>query len=122
MSQSFSVMVTSPANATTVNRLFRKLEDITFNNGNFRTDALDFSLSLEDDNGTVTTEAQPASLGGAPLYIVVNGNNIGKFFWPVEGNNIGVAYPQFSNWASNIQTAIDWYDSSNAISNKIVSY
>lgn len=53
---------------------------------------------------------------------MVNGNPSGKFFWPSEGNNIGVAYPQFSNWAANTQTAIDWYDSSNATSSKIVSY
>ena len=114
--------VTSPINVTSVSRLFRKLDDIIFTNGGFRTDALGFSLSVEDENGTVTTESQPALQGEAPLYIVVNGNPSGKFFWPSEGNNIGVAYPQFSNWAANTQTAIDWYDSSNATSSKIVSY
>jgi hypothetical protein len=35
--------------------------------------------------------------------------------------NIGVAYPQFSVWASNLQTSVDWYDSSNASGN-IVKY
>lgn len=115
--------VNSTVNTTTVNRAFRKLGEITFNNGNFRTDKLGFALSLdENEDGSATLEEQPSTLGVAPLYIVVNGNSIGKWFWPIEGHNIGIAYPQFSIWGSNVQTAIDWYDSSNAKRSDIVSY
>ncbi len=114
--------VTTPVNTNSVSRTFRKLSEITFTGGDYRTDALNFSLSLEDANGDVSIESMESTLGEAPLYVVVNGNNTGKYFWPVEGSNIGIAYPQFSTWASNVQTAIDWYDSGNATSNKVVSY
>ena len=114
--------VTTPVNVNTVNRTFRKLDEIIFTNGNFRTDALDFVLSVEDANGNVTTETKSTRLGEAPIFIVVNCNKEGKFFWPVEGANIGVAYPQFSTWAANAQNAIDWHDKSNAASSAIISY
>ena len=67
-------------------------------------------------------EQQPTQLGDAPLYFVVNGNKVGKWFWPREGLNIGIAYPQFSLWASDVRTAIDWYDSSNSSNSKIITY
>ena len=114
--------VNSTANTTVVNRVFRKLGEITFNSGNFRTDKLGLALNVEDDNGNATLEEQPSTLGVAPLYIVVNGNNVGNWFWPIEGRNIGIAYPQFSTWGSNVQTAIDWYDSSNATNGYVVNY
>lgn len=114
--------LTTPVNVNSVNRLFRKLDDLSFSDGSYRLDQIPFSLSLEDDNGKVTVEKQPASLGDAPLYLVISGNSAGKWFWPVEGANIGVAFPQFSVWASNIQTAIDWYDRANAASGAVVSY
>ena len=114
--------VTTPVNNTTVNRVFRKLGEITFNDGNCRIDKLNLALNVENEKGEATLEQQPTSLGVAPLYIVVNGDRVGKWFWPIESNNIGIAYPEFSNWGSNVQVAIDWYDSSNAVSSKIVSY
>lgn len=114
--------VNSTVNNSTVNRTFRKLGEIIFTDGNFRTELLDFSLSIEDEDGDITSEKQPSTLGTAPLYLVINGNRAGKCFWPIEANNIGIAYPQFSEWGSNVQTSIDWYDSSNAAKGKIVSY
>ena len=114
--------VTTPVNNTTVNRVFRKLGEIPFNNGTGRIDKLNFSLSLEENEGKAIVENQPTTLGSAPLYIVVNGNRAGKFFWPYEASNIGLAYPQFSIWGSNVQSAVDWYDSANATKSKIVSY
>ena len=114
--------VTTPVNNTTVNRVFRKLGEIPFTNGTGRIDKLNFSLSLEENEGKAIVENQPTTLGSAPLYIVVNGNRAGKFFWPYEASNIGLAYPQFSIWGSNVQSAVDWYDSANATKSKIVSY
>ena len=92
------------------------------NDGNIRIDKFNFVLNVEDTSGDVTVEQQPSTLGTAPLYLVVNCNKNGKWFWPKEGNNIGVAYSQFSTWASDVQTAIDWYDSDNATKGRVVSY
>lgn len=115
--------VKSPVNTSNISRIFSKLGEITFSGSDFlRTDRLNFSLSLEDADGNVTVEQQPTQLGDAPLYFVVNGNKVGKWFWPREGLNIGIAYPQFSLWASDVRTAIDWYDSSNSSNSKIITY
>lgn len=114
--------VKTPVNTSNISREFRKLGEITFDSGDFRTDCLGFTLSLEDENGNITMEKQPAQLGEAPLYLVVNGNKVGKWFWPREGVNIGIAYQKFNLWASDVQTAIDWYDSSNSSNSKIITY
>ena len=116
------IPVNSSVNNNSVNRTFRKLGEITFTDGDFRIDKLGFVLNVEDTSGDVTVERQPSTLGTAPLYIVVNCNRAGKWFWPKEGNNIGITYSQFSDWASNVRTYIDWYDSSNATKGRIVSY
>lgn len=114
--------VSTPVNNKTVTRVFRKFGEIIFSDGRGRIDQLPLSLNVEDESGEITVENQPTELGRAPLFIVVNGDRTGKWFWPAENNNIGIAYQQFSMWASNVQVAINWYDSSNATSNKIVSY
>lgn len=114
--------VKTPVNTSGISREFRKLGEFIFDNGDFRIDRLDFSLSLTDEDGNITLEKQPTQLGEAPLYIVVNGNKVGKWFWPREGVNLGIAYPQFNLWASDVQTAIDWYDSSHSSSNKVITY
>ena len=116
------IPVNSSVNNTSVNRTFRKLGEMTFTDGDFRIDKLGFVLNVEDTSGDVTVERQPSTLGTAPLYLVVNCNRAGKWFWPKEGNNIGITYSQFSDWASNVRTYIDWYDSSNATKGRIVSY
>jgi hypothetical protein len=113
--------VNTTINTTNVSRSFRKMGELTFNTGNMRIDKLNFSIQAETAEGKLQEENQPSTLGTAPLYLVVNGDTKGKWFWPTEGMNIGVAYPQFSVWASNLQTSVDWYDSSNASGN-IVKY
>ncbi len=109
-------------NTKSYQRGFRKLGNIPFSNSTGRIDKLNFSLSIEENEGKAIVENQPTTLGAAPLYIVVNGDRTGKFFWPAEANNIGLAYPQFSVWGSNVQSAVDWYDSANATKSKIISY
>ena len=93
-----------------------------WNDGLRRIDNLVFSLATIDEKGQETIEEQPSTLGNAPLFLVINGNTAGKFFWPLEANNIGIAYPGFSVWGSNVLTAVDWYDVSNATRGRIVSY
>lgn len=114
--------VSTPVNNKTVTRVFRKFGEIIFSDGRGRIDQLPLSLNVENEKGEITVENQPTELGRAPLFIIVNGDRAGKWFWPVENNNIGIAYQQFSMWASNVQVSINWYDSSNATSSKIVSY
>ena len=113
--------VSTMINTNSVTRSFRKMGEITFNNASFQLDKLDFSLSTEDKTGNQILEEQPSNLGKAPLFITISGDTRGKWFWPTEGMNIGVAYPQFSPWAADLRTHVDWYDSSNA-SNNVVTY
>ena len=105
------------ANASSISRVFSKLGEISFPDGNIRIDQLRFSVRTED-NGTVRIQ----ETGETPLYFVINGSSDRRWFWPIEGINIGVAYPQFSTWASNMQTALYWYAGSNAAAGKVVSW
>ena len=106
------------ANTTSINRVFSKLGEITFPDGNARIDQLRFSLRTEDESGNIKTQ----ETGETPLYFVINGSTDRLWFWPVDGINIGVAYPQFSTWASNMHTAIRWYAGENATAGKVVTW
>jgi hypothetical protein len=106
------------ANASSITRVFSKLGEISFPDGNARIDQLVFSLRTENDNGKVSIQ----ETGETPLYFIINGSSERQWFWPVEGFNIGVAYPQFSTWASDMQTALYWYTGSNAAAGKVVSW
>jgi hypothetical protein len=106
------------ANVTSISRVFSKLGEISFPDGNIRIDQLPFSLRTEDSNGNIKLQ----ETGETPLYLVVNGSTDRLWFWPIEGINIGVAYPQFSTWASNMHTAIEWYAAQNAAVNKVVTW
>lgn len=106
------------ANNSTVSRVFTKIGELTFTDGNTHLDKLPFTIQTEDADGKKTVYTS----GDAPLYIVINGNDERLWFWPSEGFNIGVAYPMFSIWASNVQTALDWYDSTNATPGKVVKW
>ncbi|MDR9824824.1 DUF4842 domain-containing protein, partial [Vibrio sp. FNV 38] len=71
-----------------------------------------------DGDGNIKT----LETGDTPLYIVINGISDRRWFWPAEGINIGVAYPQFSLWASDMHTNLNCYNPANAISTKVVSW
>ena len=119
-------------NTTSISRSFRGLERISVD-ATTKIDQLPFTIMLEDKDGNTTihkpsaknTESaentENAGNTEAPLYLVVNGDKQGKWFWAKEDVNIGVAYPQFSTWASNVQSYIDWYDRLNA-SSKVITY
>ena len=106
------------ANVNTINRVFSRLGQISFPNGNVRIDQLPFSLRTEDSNGNTKLQ----ETGNTPLYFVINGSTDRRWFWPIDGVNIGVAYPQFSTWASNMHTAIEWYAARNAAAGKVVTW
>lgn len=104
------------ANVNTINRVFSKLGEISFPDGNVRIDQLPFSLRTEDSSGNTKLQ----ETGETPLYLIINGSSDCRWFWAKEGINIGVAYPQFSTWASNMHTAIEWYAAQNAPDGKVV--
>ena len=106
------------ANASSITRVFAKLGEITFNDGNACIDQLRFSLRITDSDGKVIT----LQTGETPLYLVVNGSADRRWFWSTEGMNIGVAYPQFSYWASDMHTNLNWYDADHAVLTKVISW
>lgn len=106
------------ANVSTINRVFSRVGQISFPNGNVRIDQLPFSLRTEDSNGNTKLQ----ETGNTPLYFVINGSTDRRWFWPIDGVNIGVAYPQFSTWASNMHTAIEWYAAQNAAAGKVITW
>ena len=106
------------ANVSTINRVFSKLGQISFSDGNARIDQLPFSLRTENSDGTTKLQ----ETGEAPLYLVINGSADRRWFWAKDGINIGVAYPQFSTWASNMHTAINWYAAENAVAGKVITW
>ena len=106
------------SNVSSITRVFAKLGEITFNDSRARIDQLNFSLRTIDSNGTVNN----LETSEIPLYLIVNGSADRRWFWSTEGVNIGVAYPQFSSWASDMHTNLKWYDASNAVSSKVVSW
>ena len=110
-------------NTNSVTKSSRRLGMITFSSNDTNINHLNFTLKITSNNGSTSTQSQPAAgTDNAPLFIMVNGDQQGKWRWVKEGGNIGLAYPQFNVWASNSQTALDWYHSSNASSHRIVSW
>ena len=112
--------VTTPINVTDVPRVFRQFGVLTFSSENHRIDQLPFTIQTQDANGKITLLKPGTTSGEAPRFLVINGDFRGRWFWPVEGTNIGIAYPQFSNWGANMRTNIDWYDRSNAATDRTV--
>ena len=106
------------ANVSTINRVFSKLGEISFPDGNARVDQLPFSLRTEDSGGNSKLQ----ETGETPLYLVINGSSDRRWFWAKDGINIGVAYPQFSTWASNMHLAINWYAAENAADGKVITW
>ena len=119
--EAMGISTTSTINNNSVTRNPEVLGLITVSDPNFAIDKMSFSLRKRYV-GTSTTLTQSSSSEDAPLYLAVNGNSAGKWLWPKESSNIGLAYKNFSTWANNAQTALDWYDSKNASSSRIVSW
>ena len=111
--------ISKEVNATTANRVFSQLGELTLPNANTPLDRLPFSVRIVDSRDNTY---EFSSTNGTPLFLAINADSNSRWFWPVEGTNIGVAYPLLSNWASNMLTAQDWYDSSRADRNRVVSW
>ena len=116
------ISTSSTINNNSVTRNPEVLGMIKVSDPNIAIDKLSFSLRKKNSAGNSTTLTQSSSSEDAPLYLAVNGNSAGKWLWPKESSNIGLAYLKFSAWANNAQTALDWYDSKNASSTRIISW
>ena len=109
-------------NTSSVTRSPQVLGLISVSDPNIALDQLSFSLHKKNSAGTSSTLTQSTNREDAPLFLIVSGNVQGKWMWTKESSNIGLAYPQFSTWANNAQTALDWYNSKNASTSRIVSW
>jgi hypothetical protein len=71
---------------------------------------LPFGIEVKGNDGqTVKVTRSVENNGSAPLVIVVNGNEQGKWFWATERTNIVAAYQAFGDWGANAGTNADWY-------------
>ena len=109
-------------NTSSKDRDFQVLGLITYSNSDVEVDKLPFSLRKKGRDGSSQTLRQSANKEEAPLYLVINADSFGKWQWPKENSNIGLAYKLFGTWANNAQTALDWYKGSNASSNRVVAW
>ena len=81
---------------------------------------LPFSILVKGNYGETTKVTRLVNQGQAPLVIVVNGNDEGKWFWPTERTNIAAAYQDFGDWGANVSLHTDWYK--RATSGMVVNY
>ena len=114
---------TATANISKYDRYFNELDTLTFTSPNFQLDKLNFSLYIVDKNNMENKfSGAEHIIENAPTYIVVSGDNAGKWFWPSNKMNIALAYPLFNIWGENMTAAPDWYLSSNADASKVVKW
>ena len=116
-----AIGTSTTANISKINRLFRGMDTLTFNTSNFLLDKLPFKLYVVNSNNAENpfSRVEPI-LYEAPTFIVVSGSGTGKWFWPVDKMNIGLAYPLFNVWANNMLAAPDWYNEKNAANGKVL--
>ena len=73
-------------------------------------DNLSLGIGITSENGQTTRVTRSVeNNGNAPLVIVVNGDDNGKWFWPTERTTISVAYSGFGAWGANVSNNTDWY-------------
>jgi len=121
--EAMGISKTSTINTSSFTRSARRLGDLTFNSSdNVDLSNLPFSIRTEKSDGSNSQVFTQQGNQEAPLFLAINGDENGKWYWPREGSNIGLAYLLFSTWANNQQSAINWYNSANASSTQIISW
>lgn len=114
---------TTTANISKFDRFFNDLDTLTFTSPNFQLDKMNFSLYIVDKNNLdYRFSGADHIIENAPTYIVVSGDNAGKWFWPSNKMNIALAYPLFNTWGNNMIAAPDWYLSSNADASRVLKW
>lgn len=82
---------------------------------------LPFAIEVKGNSGEVVRVRRSVENNGkAPLVIVVNGDEQGKWFWATERTNITTAYPKFGAWGADVATYPEWYTEPNSAA--VVSY
>ena len=109
-------------NTSSYTRQPRRLGELTFSNNNIDLGRLPFSVKVESSDGITSNTYTQKGNSEAPLFLAINGDKEGKWFWPREGTNIGLAYLQFSIWANDQHSATNWYDSSNTSASQIIRW
>ena len=95
--------------------------EITFGSSGADISRIPFTVQVSNSLGTINeTFAQPTTSQQAPLYIAVNADIHGKWRWCKKGSNIGMAFRKFSTWASDQQSANDWYGSAYTSSTYVI--
>ncbi len=120
--EAMGVTKTTTVNTSSYTKGARRLGELTFTDPNTDLGQLPFSLRITDKYGANSQTYVRQKISESPLFLAISGNEEGKWYWPKEGSNIGLAYLLFSTWANNQQSAIDWYDSSNTSSSHIISW
>ena len=117
--------------ATVLTSTFRHLGEVTLAEG--QTPAtLPFGLDVLNSEGksrnvvaSRITDGQSTdkdTYGKAPLYLIINGDADGQWFWPRERVNITSAFSGFSSWGNTLSDATKWYMPANAYEEKIVRW
>ena len=88
---------------------FVKVTDIDVTSDT-KLDQLQLGIGITSENGQTTRVTRSVEHNGnAPLVIVVNGDDNGKWFWPTERTTISDAYSDFGAWGADVSTNTDWY-------------
>lgn len=111
------------ANISRINRLYRDMDTLTFDTPDFQLDRIPFKLHIVNSNNAENQFSEAEHIiNGSPSFIVVSGDAQGKWFWPLDKMNIGLAYPLFNVWGNSITAAPDWYNEKNAASGKVLTW
>lgn len=108
--QTFGVEVGTMVNTGAEKKEFKTLGTIEGLSADTDMTKLPFGITVTGNGGQVTRVVNSVENNGkAPLMIVVNGDENGKWFWATERTNITAAYAQFGEWGANAGTNTDWY-------------
>ncbi|MDE5571122.1 MAG: DUF4842 domain-containing protein, partial [Prevotella sp.] len=108
--QTFGVEVGTMVNTGAEKKEFKTLGTIEGLSADTDMTKLPFGITVTGNGGQVTRVVNSVENNGkAPLMIVVNGDENGKWFWATERTNITAAYTQFGEWGANAGTNTDWY-------------
>ena len=119
--EAMGIATKSTVNTTGHSRQARRLGELTFSSSDIDLGRLPFSIRIAKSDGSNTTTLTQQS-SESPLFLAINGDDKGKWFWPIEGTNIGLAYLLFSTWANNQLSATDWYINANANSTQVIKW
>ena len=123
--------ITNTKSASVSTSSFKLLGEVTLQSG--QTPAtLPFGLDVLNNDGTSRNviasringnmSVKQDSYGKAPLYLIINGDANGKWFWPRELSNITTVFKGFTSWGATLNENTTWYMPANADDAKVVKW